>query len=44
MRFLVGDPASRELLVSRQVLEYFTNGRESFAIHPALAKVLPKTY
>jgi hypothetical protein len=41
--FRVGDPASRELLVNRQVLEHFTNGREFFVIHPALAKVLPRS-
>ena len=41
--FRVGDPASRELLVNRQVLEHFNNGREFFVIHPALAKVLPRT-
>jgi hypothetical protein len=36
--FLVGDPVSRELLVNRQVLEHFSNGRDSFAVHPALAE------
>ncbi|MGB9456881.1 MAG: hypothetical protein WCB12_12610 [Bryobacteraceae bacterium] len=41
--FEVRDSASRELLVNRQVLEHFSNGRESFVVHPALAKVLPKT-
>ncbi len=40
--FQVEDPIARELLVNRQVLEYFDRGREFFAVHPALAKVLPK--
>jgi len=40
--FNVDDPVSVALLVNRQVLEYFDRGRESFAVHPALAKVLPK--
>jgi hypothetical protein len=41
--FHVGDSTSRELLVNRQILEHFSRGRESFVVHPALAKVLPKT-
>jgi hypothetical protein len=41
--FRIDDPTSRELLVNRQVLEHFSNGREFFGIHPALAKVLPKS-
>ena len=40
--FAIKDPVARELLVNRQVLEYFSRGREFFAVHPALAKVLPK--
>ncbi len=39
-KFSIEDPASRELLINRQVLEYFNNGRDSFAVHPALAEVL----
>jgi hypothetical protein len=41
--FPIADSTARELLVNRQVLEYFSRGREFFAVHPALAKVLPKT-
>lgn len=41
--FRVADVVSRELLVNRQVLEHFSNGREFFVVHPALAKVLPRT-
>jgi hypothetical protein len=41
--FPIEDSTARELLVNRQVLEYFSRGREFFAVHPALAKVLPKT-
>ena len=37
------DPAAKELLVNRQVLEYFTHGREFFAVHPSLAEVLADT-
>jgi hypothetical protein len=40
--FPINDSTARELLVNRQVLEYFSRGRDFFAIHPALAKVLPK--
>ncbi len=40
--FHVDNSTARELLVNRQVLEYFSGGRETFAVHPALAKVLPK--
>jgi hypothetical protein len=40
--FPIGDSTAKELLVNRQVLEYFSRGREHFAVHPALAKVLPK--
>jgi hypothetical protein len=38
--FSVDDPISRQLLVNRQVLEYFDEGRDSFAVHPALAEAL----
>jgi hypothetical protein len=41
--FSVEDPTSRELLINRQVLEYFNNGIDSFAVHPALAEVLPES-
>lgn len=40
--FRTEDPVSLELLVNRQVLECFDHTRESFVVHPALAKVLPK--
>lgn len=40
--FPIEDSTARELLVNRQVLEYVSRGREFFAVHPALAKVLPK--
>jgi hypothetical protein len=40
--FPIEDATAKELLVNRQVLEYFSRGREHFAVHPALAKVLPK--
>ena len=40
--FPIEDSTARELLVNRQVLEYFSRGREFFAVHPALAKVMPK--
>ena len=40
--FSIEDPTSLELLVNRQVLEYFGRGGEFFAVHPALARLLPK--
>jgi len=40
--FPVENANARELLVNRQVLEYFADGREFFAVHRALANVLPK--
>ncbi|MDP2999839.1 MAG: hypothetical protein Q8N47_20290 [Bryobacterales bacterium] len=40
--FPIEDSTAKGLLVNRQVLEYFSRGREYFAVHPALAKVLPK--
>jgi len=40
--FPIEDSTALELLVNRQVLEYSSRGREFFAVHPALAKVLPK--
>jgi hypothetical protein len=41
--FPIDDPSARELLVNRQVLEYFGHGREFFAVHPALSPVLRGT-
>jgi ABC-type dipeptide/oligopeptide/nickel transport system ATPase component len=41
-QFPMEDPTARELIVNRQVLEYCDRGRDYFAVHPALAKVLPK--
>jgi hypothetical protein len=38
--FSFESPIAKELLVNRQVLEYFTEGQESFAVHPALADAL----
>jgi hypothetical protein len=38
--FSAEDPISRELLINRQVLEYFSNGLDSFGVHPALAEAL----
>jgi Cdc6-like AAA superfamily ATPase len=40
--FPIENSTARELLVNRQVLEYFKGGLEYFAVHPALTKVLPK--
>jgi hypothetical protein len=40
--FPIEDSTAKDLLVNRQVLECFHHGRESFAVHPALVKVLPK--
>ena len=40
--FPIENSTALELLVNRQVLEYFKGWLESFAVHPALAKVLPK--
>ena len=42
-QFRVDDPISRALLVDRQVLEYVSNGREFFAVHPALVEVLAES-
>ena len=41
--FLLENPVSKELLVNRQVLEYFSNGRDFFAVHPALKEVLQES-
>lgn len=40
--FLVDTSTAKELLVNRQVLEYFKSGVDYFAVHPALLKTLPK--
>ncbi|MEX2299620.1 MAG: hypothetical protein WD733_01715 [Bryobacterales bacterium] len=40
--FPIEHPVARRLLVNRQVLDYCSHGREYFAVHPSLAKVLPK--
>ena len=40
--FSPDDPVSRDLLVSRRVLEYSRGGLEYFRVHPALVEVLPK--
>jgi hypothetical protein len=39
-KFPIENSSARELLVNRQVLEYFKGGADYFAVHPALAKVL----
>jgi hypothetical protein len=41
--FSTENPVARELLINRQVLEYFNNHRDSFAVHPALTQVLPES-
>jgi len=41
--FSIQDPTSTALVVNRQVLEYFTDGRDSFAVHPALGEVLAES-
>ena len=41
-KFPIENSTARELLVNRQVLEYFKGGVDYFAVHPALAKILPK--
>jgi Cdc6-like AAA superfamily ATPase len=38
--FSTDQPVARELLVHRQVLEYFRDGGDVFAVHPALAEVM----
>lgn len=40
--FPIENSSALGLLVNRQVLEYFKGGLEFFAVHPALAKVLPQ--
>jgi hypothetical protein len=41
--FLVENLLSKQLLVNRQVLEYFNGQRDFFAVHPALAKMLAES-
>ena len=41
-KFPIENSSALGLLVNRQVLEYFKGGLEFFAVHPALAKVLPQ--
>jgi len=41
--FSVENPTAKQLLVNRQVLEYFNNQRDFFAVHPALAEVLTES-
>jgi hypothetical protein len=40
--FSVEDTIAKQLLVNRQVLEYFSDQRDTFAVHPALREVLPE--
>jgi len=42
-KFSTENPVARELLINRQVLEYFNNHRDSFAVHPALVEVLAES-
>ena len=39
-QFPLDNPVAKELLVNRQVLEYCTDGLDSFAVHPALEHIL----
>jgi len=41
-QFSPNNTDSRDLLVSRQVLEYSNGGRDYFLVHPALVEVLPE--
>jgi len=41
--FSIEDSASKQLVVNRQVLEYFGGQRDFFAVHPALAKTLAES-
>jgi hypothetical protein len=41
--FSIEIPANKQLLINRQVLEYFNNQRDFFAVHPALAEVLTES-
>jgi Cdc6-like AAA superfamily ATPase len=41
--FSLDTPVSIELLINRQVLEHFSQGRDIFAVHPALIRVLEET-
>jgi ABC-type dipeptide/oligopeptide/nickel transport system ATPase component len=40
--FPIENSTAQELLVNRQVLEYFKGGVDYFAVHPALTRILPK--
>lgn len=40
--FPIENSTARELLVNRQVLEYFKGGVDYFAVHPVLTRILPK--
>jgi hypothetical protein len=41
--FSTDNPTARQLLVNRQVLEYFSDQEGFFAVHPALVEVLPES-
>ena len=41
--FSIENPIAKQLLINRQVLEYFSNQRDFFAVHPALAEVLAES-
>jgi hypothetical protein len=41
--FSLDAPVNLELLINRQVLEHFSQGRDTFAVHPALIGVLEET-
>ena len=41
--FPVNNSTAKELLVHRQVLEYYRGGRDFFAVHPALADILSES-
>ena len=41
-QFSPNNADSKDLLVSRQVLEYSSGGRDYFLVHPALVEVLPE--
>jgi Cdc6-like AAA superfamily ATPase len=41
--FSVENSLAKQLLVNRQVLEYFSGQRDFFAVHPALAKILTES-
>ncbi len=41
--FSTENTMARELLINRQVLEHFSNHRDSFAVHPALVEALAES-